>query len=220
MLRLLFGVAPTFATADSLLFVFANTLAASIAFLQRRIVDLPRGLVVSVSAIPSSIAGAYAVRLFSVRDFDFVYGVFLVAVGAVVLLRRNKEPQPHDTPARVKIPLEIATGLFVGFISSLFGIGGGIVLVPIMLVFFRQAVHTVAATSAFVVMLTSPVGIIAHGFYGDIEPWIAAPLVLGGFVGGSTGARLARRLHARHLSTIMAGLLFVAALALVLKNVR
>lgn len=220
VLRLLFGVPPTYATASGLVFVFANTLAASIAFLQRRVVDVPRGLIVSVAAIPSSIAGAYVVRLFSVRDFDIIYGAFLVGVGTLILLRRNKEPRPRDTTPRTRVALEIATGLFVGFISSLFGIGGGIVLVPVMLVLFRQAVHTVAATSAFVVMLTSPVGIVAHGLYGDLEPWIAAPLVAGGFIGGSTGARLARHLHPRHLSTIMAGLLFVAAVALVLKYVH
>ena len=217
LLRLVFGIAPALATADSLSFTFANTLAASIAFLQQRTVDVPRGMIVTIAANPSSIAGAYVVRLFAIRDFDFVYGAFLVTVATIVLLRRNHEPQPRNLSAGAKIALEIATGLFVGFISSLFGVGGGIVLVPILLVIFRQAVHTVAATSAFVVMLTSPIGVVAHGLYGDVEPWVALPLMLGGFVGGSTGARLARRLHARDLSTIIAGLLFVAALALVLK---
>ena len=220
VLRLFFGTEPAMATADSLFFVFSNTLAASISFIQRRVVDLPRGIVISVAAIPSSVAGAYVVRLFSNRNFDDVYGLFLITVAVMVIVRRNAEPQPRNVSPRAKLVLEIATGLFVGFISSMFGIGGGILLVPIMLVFFRQAVHTVAATSAFVVMLTSPSGILAHVLYGDFEPWVAAPLVIGGFTGGSLGARIARHMKPIHLSNVMAGMLLLAAVALGLKHVH
>lgn len=219
VLRLAFGIAPPFATAASLLFVFANTLAASIAFIRRGAVDIPRGLAISIAGIPSSIAGAYVIQLMSHEDFDFAYGAFLIAVGVTIFMRRNAEPEAHDISPRAKLWLEIGTGLFVGFISSLFGIGGGVVLVPLMLLFFRQAVHTVAATSAFVVMLTSPTGVVAHGLYGDFDPLLATPLAIGGFLGGSVGARMARRMQARHLSTLMAVMLIVAAIALVLKHV-
>jgi uncharacterized membrane protein YfcA len=218
VLRLLFSVAPAPAAAASLLYVFANTLAASITYVRNRVADVPRGLVISASAIPSSILGAYVVSMLSAKNFDLIYGIFLVAVGITVFARRNAEPKPRELPTGKRLAYEIATGVFVGFISSFFGIGGGIVLVPTMLVLFQQAVHTVAATSAFVVMLTSPVGIIAHVFYGAFDIGLAAPLAVGGLVGGGIGARLAKRLHARHLSLLIAVLLFVAAVALVLKH--
>lgn len=218
VLRLFFEVPPALAAGGALLFVFANTLAASITYLRRRIVDLPRGIVISAAGIPSSILGAYVVRLLTARNFDAIYGAFLVAVAIMVIMRRRVEPNPRELSQATKVALEIAIGIFVGFASSFFGIGGGIVLVPVMLVFFRQDVHTVAATSAFVVMCTSPTGIITHGIYGDLDPWIGAPLVVGGFVGGSVGARLAHRIRPHHLTTIIAGLLFVAALALVAKH--
>ena len=153
------------------------------------------------------------------RDFDLVYGIFLIVIGITIFVRRDAKPKIHQGTPQERLLLEIGTGLFVGFIASFFGIGGGIVLVPIMLVFFGETAHAVAATSAFVVMLTSPAGVIAHAFYGDFDAWLAAPLALGGFAGGSVGARLARQLHARHLSILMAVMLFVAALALVLKHV-
>ena len=218
VLRLFFGVSPAFATADSLLFVFANTLAASIAFIRRRLVDVRSGLIISIAAIPSSFAGAYVVRQLSGRNFDVIYGIFLIGVAAMILVRRNRRPEPREVSARAQVLLEIATGVFVGFMSTLFGIGGGIVLVPILLIFFRLPAHTVVATSAFVVMLTSPVGVAAHGAYGDVDPWLAVPLMLGGFVGGSVGARLAQRMHSTHLEILMVALLFLAALALVAKH--
>lgn len=208
------------AAADSLFFVFANTLAASLTFMRRRVVDLPRALTIAGAGIPSSILGAYVVRLLSGRSFDLIYGVFLLATAAMIILRRNKQPEPRNFTKRQKLAVEILIGFLVGFASSLFGIGGGIVLVPVMLVLFREDVHITAATSAFVVMLTSPAGIIAHGLYGDFEAWAAFPLVAGGFAGGSVGAHVARRMHATQLSTVMAGMLFVAALALAVKHVH
>ena len=172
----------------------------------------------ALAAIPTSFAGAYVVRLLSGRNFDLIYGSFLIAVAVLILVRRNRAPKPRAAPARARLLVEIGTGLLVGFMSTLFGIGGGIVLVPILLVLLRQPTHTVVATSSFVVMLNSPVGVLAHGTYGDVEPWIAVPLMVGGFAGGSIGARLARRLQARQLETLMVVLLFIAALALVAKH--
>jgi uncharacterized membrane protein YfcA len=218
LLRLVFGVSPEFATAASLLFVFANTMAASLTFLRRGVVDVRRGLIITAAAIPTSLLGAWVIKLLSASDFDFVYGAFLIAVGIMIFVRRNAEPKPREMSPRNQLLSEIGTGLFVGFISSFFGIGGGIVLVPLMLVLFRHAVHAVAATSAFVVMLTSPTGVAAHAIYGHFEILLALPLAIGGFIGGSIGARMAKRLHARQLSTVMAGMIFLAAIALVLKH--
>ena len=218
VLRLFFGAEPALAAADSLFFVFANTLAASLTFIGRRAVDFSRGLTIAGAGIPSSILGAYVVRLLSGRDFDLIYGIFLVATAVMIVMRRSKQPEPRNLSPRQKLTTEILIGLVVGFASSLFGIGGGIVLVPVLLVLFREDVHVTAATSAFVVMLTSPAGIIAHGLYGDFEAWAAFPLVAGGFAGGTVGARVARHLHAAQLSTVMAGMLFAAALALAVKH--
>lgn len=218
VLRLAFSISPTLATAASLLFVFANTLAASIAFIRRGLVDMRRAIIISVAAIPSSVGGAALVALLPNREFDLVYGIFLIAVGVMIFTRRNAGPSTAQRTQRHELLLQIVTGLFVGFISSFFGIGGGIVLAPIMLVAFPLDAHTVAATTAFVVMLTSPVGVVAHGLYGNFDPLLAAPLALGGFTGGSVGARLARRLHAHHISTLMAVMIVLAALALMLKH--
>jgi uncharacterized membrane protein YfcA len=138
----------------------------------------------------------------------------------MIVMRRNKQPEPRNFTPNQKLVTELCLGLVVGFASSLFGIGGGIVLVPVMLFLFREDVHSTAATSAFVVMLTSPVGVITHALYGDLQAWAAIPLVAGGFAGGTVGARVARRIRAVHLSTVMAGMLFVAALALAVKHVH
>ncbi len=91
------------AAADSLFFVFANTLAASVTFMRRRAVDISRGLTIAGAGIPSSILGAYVVRLMSGRDFDFIYGVFLIATAILIVMRRNKQPDPRNFTPNQKL---------------------------------------------------------------------------------------------------------------------
>ena len=59
-------------------------------------------------------------------------------------------------------------GLGVGFISSLFGVGGGVVLVPTFLYFSDLPAHAISATSHFGIVLTSPVGLVTHWLQHDI----------------------------------------------------
>jgi uncharacterized protein len=218
VLRLFFEIVPAVAAGNALLFVLANTTAASFAFMRRRAVDVERGLIIAAAGIPTSVVGAYVVHLFQPREFDALYGAFLVALAIMVITRRDTKPEPRELSPRAKLAVEIGSGILLGFFSSFFGIGGGIVVVPVLLIYLNLPVHTVAATSAFVVMLTSPAGVIAHGFYGDLELFVAVPLILGGLVGGSIGARLAGRFSAKGLSMLLATMLILAALGLVVKH--
>jgi len=214
----MFSITPAGASGDSLVFVLANTTAASFTFLRQGAVDVPRGLIIAAGGLPGSILGAYVVRFLSPRSFDTIYGTFLIALAIAVIVRRDRPPKPREISAGAKILLELGAGAAVGFFSSLFGIGGGIVLVPILLIYFRLPVHAVAATSAFVVMLTSPAGILAHAFYGDLSLRIVVPLAIGGLAGGGIGAYLAPRVSSRRLSTLLACGLILAALALVIRH--
>ncbi|MBV8151020.1 MAG: sulfite exporter TauE/SafE family protein [Candidatus Eremiobacteraeota bacterium] len=218
ILRLLFNVAPAVAAGNSLLFVLANTIGASITYLRRGVVDVRRGVTIAIAGIPTSVLGAYVVRQVKPATFDTIYGAFLVALAIMVIVRGNREPKPRLTSPRVQILLEIAAGIFLGFFSSFFGIGGGIVMVPTLLMFFGMPVHVVSATSSFVVMLTSPVGVITHALYGHIVLTIGLPLVAGGLVGGSLGAYLAKHVSRERLTSLLAGGLILAAIALAVRH--
>ena len=219
ILRLAFGVAPTSATSAALLLVFANTASASFAFFRNKMVEVRSGLIIAAAGIPAGVAGAFAIRMFSQRGFDLLYGGFLLAIAAAVLLRRNEEARAGDFEPGMRLAIELGTGVAVGFFSSLFGIGGGIVLVPVLLMVLRFPIHVVAGTSAFVVTLTSPSGILTHAYFGHFDLRVGTPLVLGGLLGGNIGARLASRVSPKRLTWLLAGLLIAAALALVAKHI-
>jgi hypothetical protein len=109
----------------------------------------------------------------------------------------------------------IGLGFVVGIFSSLFGLGGGIVLVPTFLYFSELPAHAISATSHFAILLTSPVGLIAHIVQHDIVGRDVVPLVAGGLLGGPVGARLSLRLKSPQLLIVVGVALVTAAVTLV-----
>jgi uncharacterized membrane protein YfcA len=90
------------------------------------------------------------------------------------------------------ILLYLLLGLLVGVLSGLIGIGGGVVIVPVLIFGFGLSQHEAQGTT--LAMLVSPVGLLAAWTYykqGYINFQIAAFLCIGFFVGGLLGARLA-----------------------------
>lgn len=220
VLRIAYGVLPGPAAGTSLVMVLANTAAASIGYLRHRVVDLKLAVPLTISAVPGSIAGAIAVKRFSPTGFDLAYGACLVLMAVMVLRRRGMESRPaHERTFAHDWRVGLAAGFGVGFFSSLFGIGGGVVLIPLLLLAARMPPHVVTATSAFVITTTAPVGIIAHAYGGDVDWVFTTPLVLGGLVGGSFGPVIARRVSSPTLISLLAGALILAALGLVLRHV-
>ncbi len=219
VMRLAFNTPPALLAGTSLVFVFANTGASAIGYIRQKRVDFALAIPLIAGAIPGSVFGAIAVHGFSPTGFDLAYGTTLVLLAVLVLWRRSgNERTPFEKTFAHRWPVAIAAGVLVGTFSSLFGIGAGLVLVPLLLVAARMPPHIVAATSGFTILCTSPVGILAQALTHDID-WVSAvPLVAGGIAGGSIAPAIARRVSSRRLITLLAGGLTFAAIALVAKH--
>ncbi|WP_017301602.1 sulfite exporter TauE/SafE family protein [Nodosilinea nodulosa] len=90
------------------------------------------------------------------------------------------------------ILLYLLLGLLVGVLSGLIGIGGGVIIVPVLIFGFGLSQHEAQGTT--LAMLVPPVGLLAAWTYykqGYVNFQIAALLCIGFFVGGLLGARLA-----------------------------
>ena len=109
----------------------------------------------------------------------------------------------------------LGLGFIVGIFSSLFGLGGGIILVPTFLYFSELPAHAISATSHFAILLTSPVGLVVHVLQRDIVGRDVLPLVAGGLLGGPIGARLSLRLRSPQLLIVVAIALVTAAVTLI-----
>ena len=239
VLRLLFHLPPTLVAGTSLFLVTANVGSASIAFWRQGRIEKRLGFTMGLLGIPGSILGALLLKHSNVKGFDFAYAAIL-AFFAFDLLRKGKVKDENVTRARlpwsrpqtfydkqsgktfeyqISPPLVAVAGIATGFVSSFFGIGGGILVVPLLLRVFMLPAHIVGATSHFIILLSSPFGVATHWLNGDIDWLLAIPLALGGVIGAQFGAETARRLSTPALVRVLAVVLLIAAGSLVVQHI-
>ena len=101
----------------------------------------------------------------------------------------------------------LVIGLIAGFFSALFGVGGGIVIVPLLLLFAHYSERPAMATSLTAVGLIALVGSVSYALHGEVKPGAAAVVGLPGALGAVAGASLQQRLANRTLSLAFAALL-------------
>jgi uncharacterized membrane protein YfcA len=110
--------------------------------------------------------------------------------------------------------LLVLIGLVAGFFSALFGVGGGIVVVPLLLLLAHFQQRPAMATSLAAIGIIAFAGTVSYGFHGELKPGAAAIVGLPGAVGAIAGTALQQRLANRTLSLLFALLLFGVGLKL------
>jgi uncharacterized membrane protein YfcA len=107
--------------------------------------------------------------------------------------------------------LTVLAGLFVGVASGILGVGGGILLVPVMTIAFGLPQHLAQGTSLAAIIPTSAVGAVTHDRRGNVLRRAALYMALGGVAGAAVGALIALRLPREVLTRAFALMLLFAA---------
>lgn len=205
---------PQIITSISLAVVFFNTLSGSVSYARMKLVDFRSGGLFAVATIPGAILGALSIAYIPRRPFDIIFGVLLVVVAAyLILATREKQKVGKKINRGVTRNLVTADGrthtfsynprlgvglsLFVGYFSSLLGIGGGIIHVPILSQVLNFPVHVATATSHFILAIMALTGTLVHIATGAFHHGVrrAVALGIGALLGAPVGAWLSRRLH-------------------------
>jgi uncharacterized protein len=106
-------------------------------------------------------------------------------------------------------------GLVAGFVSALFGVGGGIIVVPLLVLALSFVPHAASATSLAAIGITALAGTITYAFHGEVDPMMAALVGLPAALGAIAGTALQQRVHGRALSYLFALFLLGVAISLV-----
>jgi uncharacterized protein len=101
----------------------------------------------------------------------------------------------------------LAIGLVAGFFSALFGVGGGVVVVPLLILVGGFRTRPAMATSLAAVALIALVGAVTYAFHGEVKPGAAAVVGLPAAAGAVVGVAFQQRLGTRALSLGFAALL-------------
>jgi len=187
-------------TAISLAVVFFNAYSGTIAYMRMGRIDYRCGVLFTLAGLPGAILGTFLVQEVPRSLFDPLFGTLLVMLGAFLVAKpvsqtiSSKAGQTPMSPHRMLIG-SIGSA-YIGVLSSLLGIGGGIIHVPFLIRVLRIPPHTATATSQFVltfVALAATITHIAHGeFNRDLSQtmYLAVGVMMGAPIGAALSARL------------------------------
>jgi uncharacterized protein len=222
---------PCVCTAISLFAVLATGLSSTSAYARLKRIDYRMGMIFALASIPTAVLGVFAVVTLTRTVFQSIFGILLIVLAFyLAFIRRsytnNPEKAPRGSISRslvdgkgvsyhyaVNFKLGASITFCVGFLSSLLGIGGGLLNVPAMITILQIPVHVAAATSQFVLAVTSATAVTTHALRGTLvsSEWIYALLCAAGTI---AGAQLGARLSSSLTGTFIARLLSLTLAAL------
>jgi uncharacterized protein len=110
----------------------------------------------------------------------------------------------------------VAIGLAAGLFSALFGVGGGFVVVPLLILVAGFRPRPATATSLAAIGLIALAGVASYAARGDVKPGAAAIVGLPAALGAVAGTAVQQRLSIRALSLAFAGVLVAVAVRLLI----
>ncbi len=203
------------ATAGALVIVLATSTVGALA--RARGGERPRlglALAFAAAAWPGAIAGAVANRALPDRALLGGFALVLLAAAAATSRLRVAPPASPRPLARDAVARLVLAGLGVGVLTGVFGVGGGFLIVPALVVVLGLPTAQAMTTSLVVIALTSTVALGAHTGGGGPD-WLAvAPLAALAAAGAAAGARVAGRLSPGVLRAAFSVLVVVVATGL------
>ena len=207
------GESPEILTSISLAVVFFNAFSGSQAYARMKRIDYKSGLLFSTFTIPGAILGAINVAYVPRYLFNIIFGILLIIASVFIILRPKIEKKKDkvnykyclrrnviEADGTVHIfsynpVIGMILSLFVGYISSLLGIGGGIIHVPALVYILNFPVHIATATSHFILVFTALTGTIVHIVEGSFSHVIYQTLFLaiGVILGAQLGAVISNK---------------------------
>lgn len=207
-------------TAISMAVVFFNAYSGTIAYLRMGRIDYRAGVLFTLAGLPGAVLGTLLVHAMPRGLFDLLFGLLLLAIGSFLVARPlGAVPAAGERPTEPVSDRRLRTGSigsgYIAVLSSLLGIGGGIIHVPFLIRVLRMPPHTATATSHFVLTFMALTATITHVALGEFNRGLMPTMCLG--VGVMMGAPVGAALSSRLKGSLIVRLL---ALALCLVGLR
>ncbi|GMV21161.1 MAG: hypothetical protein AMXMBFR57_11100 [Acidimicrobiia bacterium] len=236
ILNIAMGLPLDNARAISLVTVIATSNFVSLSSAGRKAANPRLAMILQVAAATGALVGLWILHLTDERMQEQIFGGTALLVAVVMVARLNlrnvldptatnvgvlggllHDPDTgRDVAYRVKrVPFALGVAFFAGIISSLAGVGGGILVVPALNSWCGVPMRAAAATSAVTLGITALPAVIDHISRDLLAPpytLMAAAAVLGVLAGSRSGFWISQRVSVRALKIVMAVVLTGVAL--------
>lgn len=219
------GIAsPHVAIGTGALAVAASALANLLAQARAGNVKWRCALVFSAAGVMGAFAGSSVAKALDGGKLLFLFGLLMIVVGALMLRKREGRGDPSVrlswTNARTLLPMLVGAGFSVGILSGFFGIGGGFLIVPGLMLATGMPLAMAIGSSLLAVAAFGAATAANYALSGLIDWPVAALFIIGGFAGGAAGTALGRVLASRRrvLGTLFATLVIGVGISITAQN--
>jgi uncharacterized protein len=178
-------------------------------------VDLHGGILCALGMLFGGYAGSLIALPMPSRNLKGLFGCFLILSGFLLWRKTQRDTNVAGSGEEKFVPESVgrSAGIFAiacvcGIASGMFGIGGGVILVPLLGLLFAFSQHRAQGTS--LVALIPPTGVLALMAYSKdgFVSWKTGLLLIPGvFLGGIAGGMLAKKIKPRSMRQVFAGIL-------------
>ncbi|GGA76811.1 sulfite exporter TauE/SafE family protein [Ornithinibacillus halotolerans] len=217
----------------SLITMVFTSLASTLSYFKEGRVDYKTGILFLSGSIPGSIFGSWLNQFIGTEEFLLYFGILIIGISLLFFVKRKPRVQVQiqasshlrtfhmngDTfQYSVSPTFAFILSLVVGSLSGLFGIGGGSIMVPAMILLFGFPVHIATATSMFMIFFVSMIGASTHITLGHIEWTYVFFFIPGAWIGGRLGAKTNQILKGKTLEWILRVTLIIIGLRMIING--
>jgi len=222
---ILMGYEPVEAVSMSLVMVLANAISASYIYQKQRRIKIKHGILYGLLTLPGVLIGAKVLLSIDIRTFRFLFGLFLAATSSYIILKEVKQRPIVENRDGINgehgsFRRSILIPPAVGVISSMFGVGGGILMAPAFIYLAEIPTHIATATSQFITIFTSTFGITTYLTLGELKTTLAPTIIAAGAIGGLIGARISKKMKSKTIKLTIATALIITAIQIILRNLQ
>ena len=209
-IQILIGAAPIVALATPLPAIFPTAATGAWTYRASGELDERAALWIAFPGIAAAAAGAALTKVVNTHLLLVVTAALLGYQGANILRGKSTGSRRAGRAAGAQY---VATGLFAGFVSGLLGVGGGLVMVPLLAGVFGMPLKRALGTSLLAIVVLVIPGTIVHAGLGHIDWAICAGLAIGAVPGARVGAGIALGSRERDLRILVGSFLLLVAIA-------
>ncbi|HLE34463.1 MAG TPA: sulfite exporter TauE/SafE family protein [Nitrososphaerales archaeon] len=203
---------PSQIASTSLFAVFSTSASSTLAYARQKRIDYSLGIRFALIAIPGAIIGAYISDFITMQSFKLYFALVLIGTSVYIFRKSELAKEHKGTRSSAVMALCYVASFFAGILAGLFGIGGGVIFVPLMVVLLGMSMHVSAPTSQFIFLISSVAGLASHVVLGHPDYLVALVLVAGAFAGAQLGAKISLHVKEKLLQKLLSiSLLAVAA---------
>lgn len=225
----LFGLPLVQATSTSLVGVLLSALSGSIRNFRTGDLNWRNSLLLALFGMMTAQVGAVIGDRLSDAVLSFAFAGLILTAIQLISLKRNLQKQqanpdgslpetPQKSTMQLIVPIALI-GLLAGLLSGLFGVGGGVVMVPLQMLFLLEPIKAAVRTSLGAIVPIAISGLVQHTLNGNVL-WIPGLcLGIGGIVGAQLGTRMLPKLGDRTLNRIFRLFLLALAVYMVMRGI-